>query len=119
VSLPWKDSCPLLPDNHEMSLRRLRGLLLCLRQDKDVLTEYDTVFEKDRGVLRFLWVDENSKRQPETIALRFARVIFGVTCSPFLFKAHNSASSGKSTTRGHSKANEIFYVDDVVTGAHA
>ena len=32
VSLPWKDSCPLLPDNYQLSLRRLRGLLLRLQE---------------------------------------------------------------------------------------
>ena len=35
--------------------------------------------EKDRDVLRFLWINDVSKPNPETIVLRFARVVFGVS----------------------------------------
>jgi len=30
VSLLWKDACPVLPDNYQLSFRQLRGLLLRL-----------------------------------------------------------------------------------------
>ena len=33
VSLPWKDPDQVLPDNHQLSLRRLHSLLQRLRQD--------------------------------------------------------------------------------------
>ena len=32
--------------------------------------------EKDRDVLRFLWVDDNTKDEPEIIAFCFIRVVF-------------------------------------------
>ncbi len=41
----------------------------------------------DRDVLRFLWIDDISKSQPEVCVMRFARVVFGVTSSPFLLNA--------------------------------
>ena len=46
-----------------------------------------SVAEKDRDVLRFLWVDNISSLLPKPVTLRFARVIFGVSSSPFLLNA--------------------------------
>ena len=46
-----------------------------------------TMTEKDRDGLRFLWVDDVSKLNPETIVLQFACVVFGVSSSPFLLNA--------------------------------
>lgn len=43
--------------------------------------------EKDRDVLRFLWVDDITKDEPEIIALRSTRVVFGMSSSPFLLNA--------------------------------
>ena len=43
--------------------------------------------EEDRDVLRFLWVDAIVKLSPEIGALRFTRVVFGVSSSPFLLNA--------------------------------
>ena len=45
------------------------------------------VAEEDRDVLRFLWVKDLTTEPPEIIELRFARVIFGVSSSPFLLNA--------------------------------
>ena len=46
-----------------------------------------SVSEKDRDVLRFLWVRDPIEDPPQYIVLRFAEVVFGVSCSPFLLKA--------------------------------
>ena len=40
VTLPWRDSASLLPDNYELSLSRLRGLLRRLRRNPALLDEY-------------------------------------------------------------------------------
>ena len=45
VTLPWKDSHPVLPDNYQLSPHRLQGLLRRLRQDTNVLQEYDSVIK--------------------------------------------------------------------------
>ena len=180
VALPWKDSHPILPDNYQLNLSRMNGLLWRLQQDKDILREYNSIIktqiqqgiveiiehpeqtnaerihylphhavvrrdkdttklrivydasskvngpslneclhagpkfdqkildvllrfcvhkvavaadiekaflmiamtEKDRDVLRFLWVDDVSNPSPKTIELRFTCVVFGVLSSP-------------------------------------
>ena len=46
-----------------------------------------TVKEEDREVLRFLWVDDVNSAEPKIVEYRFARVVFGVTSSPFLLNA--------------------------------
>lgn len=56
------------------------------------------ISEKDRDVLRFLWVDNIAKEESEVVALRFTRVVFGVTSSPFLLNA---------TIRHHLEGNSI------------
>ena len=39
------------------------------------------------GGTRFLWIDENSKENPEVVTFRFTRVIFVVSSSRFLLNA--------------------------------
>ena len=43
VSLPWKHSHQSLPSNYELALRRLNGLLQRLRQNPNILNQYDSV----------------------------------------------------------------------------
>ena len=45
------------------------------------------ISKEDRDALRFLWLKDVHSEQPEVVALRFARVVFGVTASPFLLNA--------------------------------
>lgn len=46
-----------------------------------------SIQEGDRDFLRFLWVDDPFSEQPQLVTYRFTRVVFGVTCSPFLLNA--------------------------------
>ena len=46
-----------------------------------------SVSSKDRDALRFLWVDDVEKPSPVVKKLRFTRVVFGVSASPFLLNA--------------------------------
>ena len=41
----WKDSYPVLPDNHQLAVRRLRGLLCHLRQEPQILQEYNSTIQ--------------------------------------------------------------------------
>ena len=74
----------------------------------------------DRDVLRFLWVDDIIKEQPETIVLRFTRVVFGVSSSPFLLNAtirHHLEKHYSTHPELVQKLLRSTYVDDIVFGA--
>ena len=45
VSLPWKDSHPPLPDNFDLSNKRLQSLLRRLKQDPSIMHEYDSIIK--------------------------------------------------------------------------
>ena len=61
VSLPWKDYHEPLPDNYSLSVKRLQGLLHRLRQDPDILREYDRTIKEqlEKGIIEAL-PDEGS-----------------------------------------------------------
>ena len=46
VDLPWKVPHPPLPDNYDLSVKRLTNLLKRLHQDPEVLREYDSVIRE-------------------------------------------------------------------------
>ena len=225
VSLPWKDSHQTLPDNYELCLRRLWGLIRRLRQNPEVLKEYDSIIQnqikqgivepvepmdkvanisvretverihylphnavirhdkdttkvrvvydasaryaggpslndclhtgpkfqqrifdlllrfrthrvaltadiekaflmvqvakRDQDVLWFLWVSNVAEEQPEPMELRFSRVVFGVSSSPFLLNAtiRHHLEHVRAKPAIVKKLMRAFYVDDVVTGA--
>jgi len=68
-------------------LLRFRAHCVALTADIEKAFLMIAISEKDRDVLRFLWVDDITKEEPEPIALRFTRVVFGVSSSPFLLNA--------------------------------
>ncbi len=218
VKLPWKESHPPLADHYNLCVKRLRGLIRRLRQDPDVLREYDStvkdqiqrgvvepveeasgelchkihylphhaiirkdrettkirvvydasarsegpslndclhagpkfdqrildillrfrvhrvavtadiekaflmvgIAKEDRDVLRFLWFDDVYADQPNLAQLRFTRVVFGVTSSPFLLNAtirHHLERYREVQPRLVEKLSKAAYVDDIVTGA--
>ena len=77
------------------------------------------VKEKDRNFLRFLWIDDLEKDNPNVAIKRFTSVVFGLNCSPFLMSA---------TVQNHIQkysylySDVIFqfltdlYMDDSITG---
>ena len=218
VHLPWKTPHPQLPDNYELSRKRLENLLKRLCQEPEVLKEYDSVIkeqlqrgivevvkkpseggvgrihyiphhavirtdksttklrvvydasaksdgvalndcvytgpplgesifdvllrfrvnqvaltgdvekaflmvgmaEEDRDVLRFLWVDDVDKVSPEIVVLRFTRVVFGVSSSPFLLNAtikHHIEQYKEADPEFVEKFLRSIYVDDLSSGA--
>ena len=78
------------------------------------------VDEKDCDVLRFLWVDDVAKDEPEIRAYRFTRVVFGVSFSPFLLNAtvryHLESFRGTNETVVE-RLLKSTYVDDIISGA--
>ena len=43
--------------------------------------------ENDRKLVRFLWFDDNHKENQFIVEYRFTRLVFGLTCNPFLLNA--------------------------------
>ena len=216
VTLPWKEHHKALPDNYQLSLRRLKGLLHRLRQAPAVLQQYHSIIsdqlkqgivepapdngnlchylphhaviredkmttklrivydasarsedapslndcihkgpkfnqiildlllrfrqfrvpliadlekaflqvsvaEDDRDVLRFLWIDDITKENPDVCALRFTRVVFGLAASPFLLNAtvrHHLQKYATSHPALVQRLLQSMYVDDIITGAN-
>lgn len=71
-------------------------------------------------VLRFLWFDNVFLDEPTAIEMRFARVIFGVSSSPFLLNAtvkHHLERFLTTHTETVTSILQSIYVDDVIFGA--
>ena len=74
----------------------------------------------DRDVLRFLWVDDVHKESPAIVQMRFTRVVFGVSASPFLLNATIRHHLEKYRNENPDLVNTLMksiYVDDVTYGA--
>lgn len=68
-------------------LIRFRAYKVALIADVEKAFLMIAIDEKDRDVLRFLWIDDVTKEEPKIRAYRFTRVVFGVSASPFLLNA--------------------------------
>ena len=73
--------------------------------------------EVDRDVLRFLWVDNILKKESQVVALRFTRVEFGVSASPFLLNATIKHHVENYTSQLVRDLLRSIYVDDIIFGA--
>ena len=79
-----------------------------------------SVIEKDRDALRFLWLDDVNKSEPDIVSFRFTRIPFGVTSSPYLLNATVQHHLNRHSTEFPDVVQEIsrsIYVDDVAFGA--
>ena len=102
-------------------LLRFRAQVTALTVDIEKAFHQISVDNDDRDYLRFLWLDNIFSDQPTITRNRFARVIFGVTSSPFCLN---------STIRKHvnqysddpefvNKALKSFFVDDFISGGES
>ena len=76
--------------------------------------------DKDRDVLRFMWVDDVTSDEPKLRIYRFTRVVFGVSSSPFLLNAtikYHLESFIESHQAIVERLLQSIYVDDIVSGA--
>ena len=78
---------PALTQNIVDILIRFRTHKVALTADIEKAFLMASVAKQDRDVLRFLWLDDINKGAPEIVTLRFARVVIGVSASPFLLNA--------------------------------
>ncbi len=79
-----------------------------------------SVHEADRDSLRFLWATNPGAEQPELVTLRFTRVVFEVSSSPFLLNAtigHHMGTYRKADASFMEHFLSSIYVDDVISGS--
>ena len=79
------------------------------------------VDERDRDYLRFLWIDDIRKDEPEIVAKRFTSVIFGVNSSPFLLSATIETHMKKYLDVSQEFVETFLrdlYMDDSISGVH-
>ena len=105
----------------EILLRfRLFPVALVADIEKAFLMVY--VLKEDRDALRFLWLDDISSDCPSVQVLRFTRIVFGVSASPFLLNAtiKRHIEGYRSEDSGFvEKFQRSIYVDDVTFGAES
>ena len=78
-----------------------------------------SVAEDDRDALRFLWFDDPFSEEPKIMVLRFARVAFGLSSSPFLLNAtlkHHIRMYESEDPEFVQKLLQSLYVDDIISG---
>lgn len=78
-----------------------------------------SVQERDRDSLRFLWTTDPNSDKFEPTPLRFTRIVFGVTSSPFLLNAtvnHHVEIFHAADPALVDKFLSSIYVDDLVSG---
>jgi len=76
-----------------------------------------SMVERDWDVLQFLWVKDIKQDPPEVCILRFARVIFRVSSSPFLLNTTIKHHLEQSHPDLVQTLTQSTYVDDIVSGA--
>ena len=84
--------------------------------DASIYLAFNPNDDSDRDVLRFLWVDAIAKPSPEIVVLRFTRVVFGVSSSPFLLNAtvkHHIERYKEADPEFVEKFLRSIYVDDL------
>ena len=101
-------------------LIRFRSYRVALTADIEKAFLMISVRPSDRDVLRFLWYDDVQSGEPKIIVLRFTRVVFGVSSSPFLLNAtvqHHLEKFSSVYPDLVSRILRSLYVDDLVCGA--
>ena len=71
-------------------------------------------------MLRFLWIDDLAKDPPNVCILRFTRVVFGVSFSPFLLNAKIKYHLVQYLDSHPDRIQRLLhstYADDIITGA--
>ena len=101
-------------------LLRFRLYRIPLTADIEKVFLMISIAEQDRDVLRFLCFDNALLDEPTMIELRFTRVVFGVSSSPFLLNAtvkHHLEKFIATHPETVTSILQSIYVDDVVFGA--
>ena len=105
---------PLLYD----ILLKFRSHVVALTSDIEKAFLQINVNENDRNYLRFLWFNNMFSDQPKIVRNRFARVVFGVTSSPFCLNGtiRKHVQSYDFDKEFIDKVLSSFFVDDFIGG---
>ena len=103
-------------------MTRFRLFPFALTSDIEKAFLMISIWPPDRDVLRFLWMDDVNSSSPQIITYRFTRVVFGVSCSPFLLNAtlrRHIESYSENYPEVCQRLVNSLYVDDVNTGGYS
>ena len=97
---------------------RFQTFLIAMTSDIEKAFLQISVDKSDRDYLRFLWFDNVFFEAPRIVRNRFARVVFGVTSSPFLLNGTIRKHMGNYEFDEEfvRKVLDSFYVDDFSGG---
>ena len=87
----------MLPLLHDILIRFRIGKIGIVADVQQALLQIE-IDEKHRDFLRFIWFDNVLSNNPSYVLLRFARVVFGLTCSPLLLNGNFESSPRKVYT---------------------
>ena len=108
---PGPNLAPLIYD----ILLRFRMNKIALIGDLEKAFLSVSINPNQRDLLRFLWYDDISKNEPEITFLRFTRLVFGLTCSPFILNQTIRHHLDQYKEEDHSFVSTVeksLYVDD-------
>ena len=108
----------LLPSIADV-LMRFRFHKVALVADIEKAFLMVSISPSDRNALRFIWLDDIHKDNPNEVVYRFCRVIFGETSSPFLLNATIKQHLQKYANGNPELVKALLnslYVDDMTSG---
>ena len=102
-------------------LLRFRAQVIALNADIEKAFHQISVDNDDIDYLTFLWLDNIFFDQPTITRNRFARVIFGVTSSPFCLNStiRKYVNQYSDDPEFVNKALKLFFVDDFISGGES
>ena len=105
---------------------KIFDILLCFRWFQvplvaDIFKAFLQISIKPEGkeYLRFLWVNDIQVDNPQILILRFLRLIFGITSSPFGLMGTSSEHVSQYKLEDPTFVNKVerdTYMDDIITG---
>ncbi|XP_057312293.1 uncharacterized protein LOC130653800 [Hydractinia symbiolongicarpus] len=109
---------PQLTPQLYVVLLRFRSYPIVLIADIEKAFLQIAIKETDRNFLRFLWFDDILAEQPTIVRNRFARLVFGLTSSPFCLNGtiRNHVSQYEFDPLFVQKVVRSFFVDDFIGG---
>ena len=102
-------------------LLRFRAQVIALTADTEKAFDQVSVDNDGRDYLRYLWLDNIFSDQPTITRNWFARVIFGVTSSPFCLNSiiRKLVNQYSDDPEFVNKALKSFFDDDFISGGES